>query len=83
MAESTATRLVAIINEHFETDGRELSAATDFESLEFDSLVLVELAVILTREFAVEVTDEELADGKTIGEAAALVARKKSAVPAG
>lgn len=82
MAESTVTRLTAIINEHFETDGSELSAATDFESLEFDSLVLVELAVILSREFAVEVTDEELADGRTIGAAAALVARK-SKVPAG
>jgi acyl carrier protein len=82
MTESTVARLTAIISEHFETDDRELSAATDFESLEFDSLVLVELAVVLTREFGVEVTDEELADGKTIGEAAALVARK-SAVLAG
>jgi acyl carrier protein len=80
MTESTVTRVIEIISQHFDTDDSELSAATDFESLEFDSLVLVELAVILTREFGVEVTDEELADGKTIGETAALVARKSEAL---
>ncbi|MFI5809207.1 acyl carrier protein [Streptomyces sp. NPDC051561] len=33
---------------------------TDYESLGFDSLVLVEVAVDLTRRFGVEVADDEL-----------------------
>ncbi|MEE1784152.1 acyl carrier protein [Streptomyces sp. SP17BM10] len=82
MTESTAARIVAILAENFDTEDRELSADTDFESLEFDSLVLVELAVILTREFGVEVTDEELVASTTIEGAAALVAAKVLAVAA-
>lgn len=80
MVESAVARVVTLVSEHFDTGGNPLSAATDFESLEFDSLVLVELAVILTREFGVEITDEELADGRTIGETAALLARKSKAL---
>ena len=76
MAESTAARIITIIAENFDTEDKELSAATDFESLEFDSLVLVELGVILTREFDVEVADEELARAGTIGAAALLVVGK-------
>ncbi|WP_037856537.1 acyl carrier protein [Streptomyces sp. NRRL S-31] len=80
MTDPTVARIIAIICEHFDTGDTEVSAATDFESLEFDSLVLVELAVILTNEFGVEVTDEELANGRTVGESAAIVARKSAAL---
>jgi acyl carrier protein len=80
MDTSIVSGIISIIDTTFPTEGQELSAASDFDSLDFDSLVLVELAVILTREFGVEVTDEELANGRTLGEAAALIAAKKIAV---
>lgn len=68
------TRLTEIILANFDTDGQVLDSETSFESLGFDSLVLVELAVILTREYAFQVTDELLADRGTIGAVADLVA---------
>ncbi|MFJ8982410.1 acyl carrier protein [Streptomyces sp. NPDC102282] len=77
---TTTQQISALIGENFDTDGRELSGATDFESLEFDSLVLVELAVILTREYGVEITDEELAETGTIEATAALVNSKSRAL---
>ncbi|MFF3938596.1 acyl carrier protein [Streptomyces phaeofaciens] len=39
---------------------------TDFESLEFDSLVLVEFAVALSRRFDVDIEDHELQEAGTI-----------------
>jgi acyl carrier protein len=71
--EHPVTKLTEIILANFDTGGRPLEPDTSFESLEFDSLVLVELAVMLTREYAFDVTDEQLADCGTIGAAADLV----------
>jgi acyl carrier protein len=49
---------------------------TDFESLEFDSLVLVEFAVALSRRFDVDVEDHELKDAGTIAGTAELLKSK-------
>jgi acyl carrier protein len=76
MAVSVVSRIIGIIAAHFEVPGEEISAADEFEAFEFDSLALTELAVILTREFGVEVTDEDLAGAKSVGRAAELVAGK-------
>jgi acyl carrier protein len=59
----------------FGTDG--IEAGTTFESLDIDSLVLVELAVILESRFGVQVPEGELAPHQTIAEAAALVDAKR------
>ncbi|GAA4785958.1 acyl carrier protein [Streptomyces ziwulingensis] len=76
----TTQQISALIGTYFDVEGKEISGATDFESLEFDSLVLVELAVILTRDYGVEVTDEELAEAETIEATAALVNSKTRAL---
>ncbi|WP_217165381.1 acyl carrier protein [Streptomyces sp. AC512_CC834] len=70
---TTTQQISALIKKTFDIGDMEISGATDFESLEFDSLVLVELAVILTRDYGVEITDEELAEAETIEATAALV----------
>jgi acyl carrier protein len=80
MREAITNRIIAIIGEKYAPDDVGLDATTDFESLDFDSLVLVELAVILTREFGVQGGDDELAATATIGAAAGLVAGKTGAV---
>lgn len=49
---------------------------TDFETLEFDSLVLVEFAVALSRRFGVEVEDHELHEAGTIAATAELLRSK-------
>jgi len=80
MLEAITNRLIEIIDQKYAPDGTELDATTDFASLDFDSLVLVELAVILTREFSVGVNDQELAMSATIGGAAALIADRSITV---
>jgi acyl carrier protein len=50
-----------------------VTADSTFESLELDSLVLVELEVILGHRFGVEINDGELMAARTIGGAAALI----------
>jgi len=49
---------------------------TDYESLEFDSLVLVEFAVALSRRFDVEVTDDELREAGNIAATVELLRSK-------
>ncbi|MFE1293517.1 acyl carrier protein [Streptomyces sp. NPDC058731] len=49
---------------------------TDFESLAFDSLVLVEFAVVLSRRFGVDVEDHELQEAGTIAATVELLRAK-------
>lgn len=53
-----------------------ISADTTFASLGIDSLILVELALLLSDEFAVPITDGELLPEMTIGAAAELVTER-------
>ncbi|GAB2774823.1 acyl carrier protein [Streptomyces daliensis] len=52
------------------------TAETPYEDMEFDSLVLLELAVHLTKEYGVEVTDDEILDAADVTRTAALLAGK-------
>ncbi len=80
MADSAVSRIIGIIAANFDVPAEEISTATEFDTFELDSLALTELAVILTREFGVEVTDDELAAAKTVGKAAELLAGKAPAI---
>lgn len=59
----------------FGTD--EIDVDTTFESLDIDSLVLVELSVVLERRFGVEIPEGELTSDMTIAAAAAQVDAKR------
>jgi acyl carrier protein len=54
----------------------DITPDTPFEDMDFDSLILVELAVALSNTFHVEVTDDELREAGTVAAAAALLADK-------
>ena len=43
---------------------------TGFDSLDLDSLALAEISVVLTSRLGIFVSDDELADAATVGEAA-------------
>lgn len=73
MSDSIASRIVEILAEKYDIPAEELSPATEFDLMGFDSLVLTELAIILEREYRVPVDADELANTDTIAEAAALV----------
>ncbi|MEV7866830.1 acyl carrier protein [Streptomyces sp. NPDC088124] len=52
------------------------TAETPYEEMEFDSLVLLELAVHLSKEYGVEITDDEILNASDITETARLLAGK-------
>ncbi|MET9130624.1 acyl carrier protein [Streptomyces antibioticus] len=54
----------------------DIDVDTDFESMEFDSLVLVEFAVALSRRFDVDVEDHELQEAATVAGTAELLRSK-------
>ncbi|GAA1909001.1 acyl carrier protein [Streptomyces sodiiphilus] len=54
----------------------DITAATAYEEMEFDSLVLVELAVHLSELFGVDITDEEILQAGNVEETVELLARK-------
>ncbi|MEU6123013.1 acyl carrier protein [Streptomyces sp. NPDC047123] len=67
-----------ILRTHFDIPA-DTAPDTGFHLLDLDSLVLIELAVILTREYGVEVDGEELAGAGTAARAAELVSAKAAA----
>ncbi|MFD0206757.1 MULTISPECIES: phosphopantetheine-binding protein [Saccharothrix] len=60
--------------------GDDVDADVTFENLDVDSLVLVELSVVLERRFGVKLPDGELTPELSLGEAASLVEAKRVAV---
>ncbi|MEU1408705.1 acyl carrier protein [Streptomyces sp. NPDC005728] len=67
--------ILDVLRTNFEVPD-DTSADTDFESLDLDSLVLIELAVILTKQYGVQVTGEELATAGTVAKVAELLSAK-------
>ncbi|WP_415950007.1 acyl carrier protein [Streptomyces sp. KLOTTS4A1] len=60
-----ADQLLGILTAEFEAP-EDTTGTTQFELLGFDSLILVEFAVGLTRRFGVEVTDDEVHEAATV-----------------
>ncbi|MER5863922.1 phosphopantetheine-binding protein [Kitasatospora sp. NPDC002040] len=61
-----ANHIVDLMVEKFEIPAESLDPATPFESLELDSLVLVELAVLLQKLYGIAVDDWEIEAAATI-----------------
>lgn len=61
-----------------ETDAA-ITATTSFSDLEFDSLVLLELAVIVEREFGTRIDEEELADADSVAGVVSLIQKRQTA----
>ncbi|MET7801228.1 acyl carrier protein [Streptomyces decoyicus] len=75
---TTASHLIEILSHKFDL-GDHITPTTPFTDLDLDSLVLVELAVILSRTYGVPVDESELAEAGTVDEVVALLATKRTA----
>lgn len=73
---SIEERIVKILLDDFKVRYQPIGPETTFADLSFDSLVIVELALVLDNEFGIGLEDGELTDSMTITEAAELVAVK-------
>lgn len=76
MSQDLDDALIQMLIDKYGLDRAELSPQTRFEDLEFDSLVMLELAVALELRLGIPVTDEELLSVESIGEAAELLSAK-------
>lgn len=75
-AATLADAVLALLVDKYEAPAETTTVDTDFELLGFDSLILVEVAVDLSRRFGIEVTDEELHEAGTAAGAAEVLATK-------
>lgn len=73
------TLISDLLVEKYQYPADAVTPAATFESLEVDSLVLIELAVVLQSRLGVDVADGELVVTQTIAQAAELVSAKVAA----
>jgi acyl carrier protein len=73
---SIGERITRILLDDFKVRPEAMGADTTFGDLNFDSLVIVELALVLDKEFDIELDDGELTDAMTVADAAELVSAK-------
>ena len=71
--ESVQARIFSALEE-FGAEPEAISLDATFESLDVDSLDIVELSQIVKEEYGVELTSEDFPTLKTVGDAVALVA---------
>jgi acyl carrier protein len=71
-------RLIVLISDVSEVPVEDITPETMLEDLGFDSLVLVELAMKLRKEFGVAASDEELDTVETVGELLGVATKVKT-----
>lgn len=69
-------RITKILLDDFKVQPESIGLDTAFGDLGFDSLVIVELALVLDTEFGVALEDGELTDTMTVADAAELLVAK-------
>jgi acyl carrier protein len=76
ITEQIKDRLAAILDEKFGLPEEETRSGATFEQLDIDSLITVELALILRKEVDVVIEEGELKSSFTLDDAAALIESK-------
>jgi acyl carrier protein len=66
-------RITRVLCDNFKVQHESIGPGTTFADLRFDSLVIVELALVLDNEFGISLGDGELTDTMTVTDAAELV----------
>lgn len=77
---ATEERILGVLSSQFKIDPDGIGADRTFADLSIDSLVIIEIGLALEDEFGVPISDGELQDGMTIGDAADLIAAKQGLV---
>ncbi|MEU6201633.1 acyl carrier protein [Streptomyces sp. NPDC047061] len=67
MSETYLAALRQILADKLMVPHEQITAEATLEDIELDSLALVELSMLLEQEFAITVTDDELAAAATVG----------------
>ncbi|SDH46721.1 acyl carrier protein [Lentzea fradiae] len=75
----TVDRLAELLVSHFGAPADRVAGGVTFEELEFDSLALVELAMVAQKEFGVEVDEQEFTPEQSVAGAARLIDSRRAA----
>ncbi len=79
--EEVFTLIQGHLADELDIDPARIDESTRFkEDLDADSLDLVEVVLALEEKFGIEISDDQIAGVKTVGEAADLVISKQTAV---
>ncbi|GAB1643576.1 acyl carrier protein [Krasilnikovia sp. MM14-A1259] len=70
----TFAAIAQLIGEKFEAPQAEITPDTVLESIEVDSLALIELTLLLQKQFGVTIPSGDVTPDNTVGELAAIVA---------
>ncbi|MEU9595146.1 acyl carrier protein [Streptomyces sp. NPDC048193] len=71
-------RIAAVLTGQFKVPAESVRPDTTLREMKFDSLVLIELGLVLDKEFSVAIEDGELSDEFTLDQLAAFVAGKQA-----
>ncbi|MEV1026138.1 phosphopantetheine-binding protein [Streptomyces sp. NPDC050264] len=69
-------RVSVLLSDQFKVKADTIEPSATLGKLSFDSLVLIELGLVLDKEFDVEIADGELTEHQTVGELAELLHAK-------
>jgi acyl carrier protein len=72
--------LKQILTSKFQLDATEIAPSSTLEELQLDSLDVVELALVIEKEFGVRVSDDELADTQRLDAIVDLVEARSAKV---
>ena len=82
-SQDVAENIVKILIDNFELD-QEVTPATRFSEIELDSLIMLELSVIIERRYGVKIAEDELVEaGSVTGVVALMESRGSVETPAG
>ena len=73
---ATQDRLFALVSEKLGVLAEELNTEATFDSLDRDSLALIELSVIVQKEFGVQIDETALTSENTFGDVLAAIDAK-------
>ncbi|MGH3441057.1 MAG: acyl carrier protein [Nitriliruptorales bacterium] len=79
MSQELYETVARILTDTFQVPADEVSAEATLESLDLDSLDLVELTLIVEEETGVKIEDDELENIRTVGDAVAAIEKKQAA----
>jgi acyl carrier protein len=68
-SKETSAKVIGIVAEILNTDSATIKADSTFESLGADSLDMLEIIMKLEEAFGIEISDDQAAQIKTVGEA--------------
>ncbi|MBF6212641.1 acyl carrier protein [Nocardia puris] len=83
MTDVTYRELAELLDQHFPEFAGEVGEDTTYDDLDLDSLVLVELAVVVSKKFGVVISEEDVFDAKGFRALAEVVNRRRREGPVG